>query len=64
MNKYFELIIRELEDRRGYISNAMIQGAAKEYSEYRNMCGEIQGLSSAIQTVTDLVRKLEQTDDE
>ena len=64
MNKYFDLIIKELEERREYIAKAMIEGAAKDYSEYRGMCGEIRGLSLAHQTVTDLVRKMEQNDDE
>jgi hypothetical protein len=64
MNKYFDLIIKELEERREYIAKAMIEGSAKDYSEYRGMCGEIRGLSLAHQTVTDLVRKMEQNDDE
>lgn len=64
MNKYFDLIIKDLEERREYIAKAMIEGSAKDYSEYRSMCGEIRGLSLAHQTVTDLVRKMEQNDDE
>lgn len=64
MNKYFDLIIKEIEERREYIAKAMIEGSAKDYSEYRGMCGEIRGLSLAHQTVTDLVRKMEQNDDE
>lgn len=64
MNKYFDLIIKEIEERREYIAKAMVEGSAKDYSEYRSMCGEIRGLSLAHQTVTDLVRKLEQNDDE
>jgi hypothetical protein len=64
MNKYFEIILKEIEERREYIAKALIEGSAKEYSEYRSMCGEIRGLSLAHQTVTDLVRKLEKSDDE
>ena len=64
MNKYFEIILKEIEERREYVANALIGGSAKEYSEYRSMCGEIRGLSLAHQTVTDLVRKLEKEDDE
>jgi hypothetical protein len=64
MNKYFDLIIKEIEERREYIAKAMIEGSAKDYSEYRGMCGEIRGLSIAHQTITDLVRKMEQNDDE
>lgn len=64
MNKYFDLIIKDIEERREYIAKAMIEGSAKDYSEYRSMCGEIRGLSIAHQTITDLVRKMEQNDDE
>lgn len=64
MNKYFEIILKEIEERREYVAKALIEGSAKEYSEYRSMCGEIRGLSLAHQTVTDLVRKLEKSDDE
>jgi len=64
MNKYFEIILKEIEERREYIAKALIEGSAKEYSEYRSMCGEIRGLSLAHQTVTDLLRKLEKSDDE
>jgi len=63
MNKYFEIIIKEIEERREYIAKALIEGSAREYSEYRSMCGEIRGLSLAHQTVTDLVQKLEKDDD-
>jgi len=64
MNKYFEIILKEIEERREYVAKALIEGSAEEYSEYRSMCGEIRGLSLAHQTVTDLVRKLEKDDDE
>jgi hypothetical protein len=64
MNKYFEIILKDIEERREYVAKALIEGSAKEYSEYRSMCGEIRGLSLAHQTVTDLVRKLEKEDDE
>jgi hypothetical protein len=64
MNKYFDIILKEIEERREYVAKALIEGSAKEYSEYRSMCGEIRGLSLAHQTVTDLLRKLEKSDDE
>jgi len=64
MNKYFEIILKEIEERREYVAKALIEGSAKEYSEYRSMCGEIRGLSLAHHTVTDLVRKLEKDEDE
>jgi hypothetical protein len=59
----FSVVLKELEDRRDSLAQALISGAAKDYSEYRSLCGEIRGLSHAHAYVTDLVRRLE-TDDE
>ena len=59
----FSVVLKELEERRDSLAQALISGAAKDYSEYRSLCGEIRGLSHAHAYVTDLVRRLE-TDDE
>lgn len=64
MDKYFQLILKDIDERRLYIAKALYEGSAKDYSEYRGMCGEIRGLSLAFETVTDLLRKLEKDDDE
>lgn len=59
----FSVVLKEIEDRRDSLAQALISGAAKDYSEYRSLCGEIRGLSHAHAFITDLVRRLE-TDDE
>jgi hypothetical protein len=59
----FSVVLKEIEERRDSLAQALISGAAKDYSEYRSLCGEIRGLSHAHAFVTDLVRRLE-TDDE
>jgi hypothetical protein len=64
MDKYFQLILKDIDERRLYIAKALYEGAAKDYSEYRGMCGEIRGLSLAYETVEALLRKLEKDDDE
>lgn len=64
MNKYFEIILKEIEERREYVAKALIEGSAKEYSEYRSMCGEIKGLSIAHQAIVELVNKINKDDDE
>lgn len=53
---------RELEERQNALKEALVTGAAKDYAEYRQMCGEIRGLSFAHTHFSDLVRKLQ--DDE
>ena len=59
----FSVVLKEIEERRDSLAQALISGAAKDYSEYRSLCGEIRGLSHAHAYVTELVRRLE-TDDE
>ena len=59
----FSVVLKEIEEKRDSIAQALISGAAKDYSEYRSMCGEIRGLSHAHNFVTDLVRRLENDDE-
>ena len=59
----FDVILKEIEERRDDITQALSSGAAKDYPEYRAMCGEIRGLSFAHSYVNDLVRKLERSDE-
>lgn len=59
-----DVLIRDIEDKRDTIARALVEGAARDYAEYRAMCGEIRGLSLAHSYVTDLVRRMEQDDDE
>ena len=60
----FSVILREVEEKQRSLADALASGAAKDYAEYKFMCGEIRGLSFAHTYVTDLVRKMEQDDDE
>jgi hypothetical protein len=56
-------VIRELDERRNALTQALVSGAAKDFAEYRNLCGEIRGISFAHAHITDLVRKIEQDDE-
>lgn len=60
----FSVVIKEIEERRDDIAAALISGAAKDFAEYKSLCGEIRGLSQAHSYINDLVRKLEQAEDE
>lgn len=59
-----DVVLKELNTRRDALTNALVSGAAKDFAEYKSMCGEIRGLSVAHVHITDLVRKLEQFEDE
>jgi hypothetical protein len=60
----FSVVLNEVEERRESIARALVDGAARDYAEYRSMCGEIRGLSTIHMFITDLVRRMEQSDDE
>jgi len=59
----FDVVVKEIEERRESIAQALISGSAKDYSEYKFMTGEIRGLSRAHAFITDLVRKMENDDE-
>jgi hypothetical protein len=63
MTTAFNVVIKELEERRETIAQALLSGAAKDFAEYRDLCGEIRGLSRAHAFVTDLARKMENDDE-
>ena len=59
----FDVVIKELSERRDAITQALTAGSAKDFAEYKNMCGEIRGLSVAHAIITDLVRQMEISDE-
>jgi len=63
MTTVFDVVIKELEERRETITQALISGAAKDFAEYKSCAGEIRGLSLAHSYITDLVRKMENDDE-
>ena len=63
MTTALSVVLKDVEDRRPIIAEALIAGSAKDFAEYKSMTGEIRGLSLAHSIVTDLVRKLENDDE-
>jgi len=60
----FDAVLKELSARRDALTQALTAGSARDYAEYKNLCGEIRGLSLAQSYITDLVRQMEYSDDE
>ena len=58
------LLISKYEDRKKILIEFLCDGAAKDYAEYKNLCGEIRGLSVAQEETKDLVRKLKELDND
>ena len=63
MTTAFSVVFKEIEEHRDSIIRALIDGAAKDYAQYKSMTGEIRGLSLAHSFITDLVRKMEFDDE-
>jgi hypothetical protein len=64
MDKYLEYLNKQFTERQESLADALANGAAKTFEEYKQLVGEIRGLSFAQLCVSDLVRKLENDDDE
>ena len=60
----FSVVLKEIEEHRESIARALVDGTARDYADYKSMCGEIRGLSVAHAFINDLVRKMEQDEDE
>jgi hypothetical protein len=64
MDRYLEYLNKQLTEREKQLTQALADGAAKSYDAYVQLVGEIRGLSFAQLCVNDLVRKLENDDNE
>ena len=63
MDKTLEVLLKQYRDKRSQIADAVSSGAAKDYAEYRALCGEIRGLLIAESYLLDLAKNLENADD-
>lgn len=63
MDKTLEVLLKQVRDKREQIVEAVSNNAAKDYSEYQKLCGEIRGLSLAEGYILDLAKKMEFSDE-
>jgi hypothetical protein len=56
-------VVRELNQQKANYENSCSRGFSKDFAEYKHLCGTIQGLGFAIEFITDLVQKMEHSDD-
>lgn len=62
--RLLEHIHSKLGERQLEVQRYIGDGGAKDFSEYQKLCGVIQGLAFAMETITDLANRLEKADDE
>jgi hypothetical protein len=56
-------IAKKIVDLRQDQTTFLAGGGAKDFAEYRHVCGVIRGLNHAEAIVDDLVQRLEKSDD-
>lgn len=62
-NQAFQYLAKEIDKLRGDQVSFLAGGGAKDFAEYRHVCGVIRGLTHAEIIVKDLVQKMETSDD-
>ncbi len=63
MEKTLEVLLKQIRDKRQQIVEAVSNNAAKDYSEYQKLCGEIRGLSLTEGFILDLAKQMEFSDE-
>jgi hypothetical protein len=58
-----EAALKELRDRREQLSDGLANSAARNFEEYKFICGEIRGLTTVETYLIDLAKNMEQFDD-
>lgn len=58
-----EVALKELRERREQLSEGLANSSAKNFEEYRFICGEIRGLTTVETYLIDLAKRMEQFDD-
>jgi hypothetical protein len=53
----FDVLSEAIREKIDSTSDVLASGAAKDYPEYRELCGLIRGLEHALREVNDLSRK-------
>lgn len=64
MDKILEILKDKINEKQAQLSYALTTSAAKDYADYRAICGEIRGLSIAEGYILDLAKKMEHNDDD
>ena len=59
----FEYLAKEIDKLRNDQAVFLVGGGAKDFAEYRHVCGVIRGLNLAENIINELVQKMEKSDD-
>jgi uncharacterized protein YaaR (DUF327 family) len=57
------VVLKQIDEKVKQLEEAIGRKAAKSFDEYCEMCGEIKGLLTARNFITDLTKRMEQLDE-
>jgi hypothetical protein len=63
IEKYLNVLVNQLDDKISQIQEAMGNGSAHDYAEYKAMVGEVKGLLTARLNIIDLLEKAKEIDE-
>jgi hypothetical protein len=63
VDKYLDYLLGEYRERIDMLQKAVAAGNCANHEEYKYACGQIRGLESACLTVTDLKKRMENSDE-
>jgi hypothetical protein len=63
IDKYLDHLVQKLNEQIRSLEESLGAGIAKDYAEYQNVCGQIKGLLSMRNEISDLKQRLENSDE-
>jgi hypothetical protein len=60
----YDVLVDKITAHIAAVADSLASGAAKDYAEYRDLCGLIRGLETAKREVLDLSRNYMEDDDD
>jgi hypothetical protein len=60
----YDVLLEKFTAHIAAVADSLASGAAKDYAEYRDLCGLIRGLETAKREVLDLSRNYMEDDDD
>ena len=63
IDKYLDHLAQKLGEKARSLEESLGGGAAKDYAEYQNVCGQIKGLLMAQLEISDLKYRMENSDE-
>jgi len=63
IDKYLRLLTKQIDDKVELLREAIGNGSARDFAEYKGMVGEVKGLLTCRLNIIDLLNKVEESDD-